>query len=451
MSSADDPDLTPADDDAHAGARVLVWLTIVASVAGAITGFVGGAFRWLLVRADEMRLDIGDWAHHHGFAALLVPVAISAAAAAVATAITRWEPRAAGSGIQHVEAVERGEAEPPSPRVVPARFVGGLIAIGCGGLVLGREGPTVHMGAAIGTIMGRVTRCTRDEIRVLQTVLSGTGLAVAFNAPISGALFCIEEIAKTVKLRYVLWTMASVAVGTACSRVVVGNHPDFTVPAISTPALASIPVFVVFGAIVGVLGVAYNWLIRACLTTFQAIDRVPGPAKAAVVGGVVGAMLMINPDLGGGGDDLTQALFGGHRLAIGVIVLYLAVRFFAGPVSYSAGTPGGIFAPMIALGGLSGLLAARIIDLFAPGYGHDLMIPLMIVGMSTLFTAVVRAPFTGAVLVMEMTSTTNIAVALLAGGAAAMIVSQLLNSPPIYDDLRERMLAQWKGREGEGV
>lgn len=438
---------TTPDPDDTAGPRVLLWLTLVAVVAGAITGFVGGAFRWLLVRADDCRLALIDWAHAHGPAAWLVPVLVSASSAAVAALIASRRPEAAGSGIQHVEAVEHGYADPAPAGVVPARFVGGIIAIGLGGLVLGREGPTVHMGATIGAIVGRITRAAADEIRVLQTVMSGAGLAVAFNAPIGGALFCIEEVARKVRLRHVLWTLAAVPVSVACSRVILGNHPDFAVGHIGQPPLESLPIFFVFGALVAVLGVGYNWLIRASLTTVESVTALPGTAKAALIGAVIGLVMMIEPDLGGGGDSLTQALLGGQRLALWLIAIYFAVRFVAGPVSYAAGTPGGLFAPILALGALSGLIAARLIEFVAPGYGHELALPLMIVGMAALFTAVVRAPFTGAVLAMEMTSTTGVAMALLAASAAAMIVAQLLNSPPIYDDLRERMLS--RGQRGD--
>lgn len=442
VNDQDSRDLTPDPPEDDNGFRVLVWLTIVAGIAGAFAGIVGGSFRWLLIRADEWRADLIDWAHQHGPVAWLVPVLISSLAALFAALITQREPRAAGSGIQHVEAVERGEAAPPTPAVIPARFVGGLLAIGVGGMVLGREGPTVHMAAAIGALTGRVCRATAREIRVLQTTLSGAGLAVAFNAPVSGILFCIEEVAKTVKVRYLLWSMSSVAVGIACSRVIVGNHPDFVVPHTNPVALTSLPIFVVFGAIVGLLGVAYNWLLRACLTAFNALGHIPAPLKAAAIGAVIGILLIVDPDLGGGGDDLTQTALSGEHLALWSIVVILAIRFLAGGVSYSAGTPGGLFAPMLALGALTGLLTSRIIDVITPGYGHQLLLPLMIVGMSSLFIAVVRAPLTGAVLVMEMTSTTSVAVSVLAAGVATMAVAELMKSPPIYDDLRERMLQQ---------
>nr|EMP10600.2 voltage-gated chloride channel [Gordonia sp. NB41Y] len=434
------PTHDPGDPDVDPTTRVVVWMTLLAAVAGVITGFVGGAFRWLLVRADRLRLDIVAWAHDAGPAGWLVPIAVSAVAAGIAGLIGARIPLSAGSGIQHVEAVDRKEADPPTGEVIPARFVGGLLSIGIGGLVLGREGPTVHMGAAIGALCGRLVRATADEIRVLQSVMSGAGLAVAFNAPIGGALFCLEEVAHTFRLRYVLWTMSAVALAVMCSRVILGDHPDFQVFDVAEPAFSTLPVFVVFGGLLALLGVAYGWLIRACLTAFAAVSHIPKPLRSAAIGAVIGAVLMVDADLVGGGDTLTQAILAGQHLTFIALVVILVVRFAAGPLSYAANTSGGLFAPMLALGALCGVLFARVLDLLWAGLGTDLLPALMLVGMATLFTSVVRAPLTGAVLVMEMTATTSVAVAILAAGAAAMIVAQLLDAPPIYDSLRQRML-----------
>lgn len=118
----------------------------------------------------------------------------------------------------------------------------------------------------------------------------------------------------------------------------------------------------------------------------------------------------------------------------------MVVRFVAGPLSYAAGTPGGLFAPMLALGALLGVIAGHVVDLISPGLGTALTPALMLVGMATLFTSVVRAPLTGAVLVMEMCHSTEVAVPLLAASVTAVIIPQLLGSRPVYDLLRERML-----------
>lgn len=422
------------------GSRILVWMTLLALVAGVLAGAVGGAFRWLLVHANRFRLDVVTWSHDLGGAGWLIPVALTTAAAALAGLIAIKIPLAAGSGIQHVEAVQRGEAEHAPLRVLPARFVGGLLSMGLGGLVLGREGPTVHMGATIGAWCAKVARATGDEIRTMQSALAGAGLAVAFNAPIAGTLFCLEEITHKIKVRDVVWTMASVSVAVMTSRLILGDHADFHVPPIAEPAFSTLPVFAVFGLLVALVGVVYNRLILLFLAWFDALYRIPPLVKISAIGAVIGVALTIDADLVGGGDDLTQALLTGQQLTFVGVAVIVVVRFVAGPLSYAAGTPGGLFAPMLALGALLGMIAGHVVDLISPGLGTELTPALMLVGMATVFTSVVRAPLTGAVLVMEMCHSTEVAVPLLAASVTAVIIPQLLGSRPVYDLLRERML-----------
>jgi CIC family chloride channel protein len=161
-----------------------------------------------------------------------------------------------------VEAVWRKESGPPPLRVVPARFFGGLIAIGSG-LVLGREGPTVHMGAALGAAAGIRARVSDDPSGSCRW-RAGAGLAVAFNAPVGGALFVLEEVARSARLRLVLTTGIACAVAVSCSRLLVGDHPDFVVSPQEPAGLPMIVLFPVFGLLTGVVGVAYNKLGHRC-------------------------------------------------------------------------------------------------------------------------------------------------------------------------------------------
>lgn len=431
----------PAGEEASDhSTRILVWMTLLALVAGVLAGAVGGAFRWLLVQANQFRLDVVTWSHDLGGAGWLIPVVMTTTAATLAGLIAKNIPLAAGSGIQHVEAVERREAAHAPLRVLPARFVGGLLSIGLGGLVLGREGPTVHMGATIGAWCGKAARATVDEIRTMQSALAGAGLAVAFNAPVAGTLFCLEEITHQIKVRYAVWTMASVVVAVMTSRLILGDHADFRVPPIAEPAFSRLPIFAVFGLVVALFGVAYNRLVLKFLAWFDELYRIPELVRISAIGALIGVALTIDVDLVGGGDDLTQALLTGQQLTLVGVAVIVVVRFLAGPLSYAAGTPGGLFAPMLALGALLGLIGGHVVDLVSPGLGSELAPALMIVGMATMFTSVVRAPLTGAVLVMEMCASTVVAVPLLAASVTAVIVPQLLGSRPIYDLLRERML-----------
>ncbi|GAA2387209.1 H(+)/Cl(-) exchange transporter ClcA [Gordonia cholesterolivorans] len=426
------------EDSDFPGTRVLVLLTCVALVAGALTGLVGGAFRWTLSWAEERRADLVDWSGDHGLGGALIVIAVAAASAAAAVAIVRRIPLAAGSGIQQVEAVEDDEAPAAPWSVIPARFAGGVLSMGFAGMVLGREGPTVHMGAAIGAAAARLIRATSDEIRVMQTATAGAGLAVAFNAPIGGALFAFEEVAKKIRLRYAVWTLTAVAAAVACSRLILGDAPDFRAGGIDNPSPDRLWVFLVFGVLVGALGVVYSRLLLLFVDLAARI-RVPAVVLGALVGAGIGILAITVPSAVGGGDDLAQRLLDAQRTAFWMILAIIAMRFVTGPVSYGTGAPGGLFAPMLALGALTGAGFGRILEaLYAP-FG-DLTPALVVVGMSTLFAAVVRVPLTAIVLVMEMTAVTALTVPMAVAVTAGVATASLAGSKPVYDALRERYL-----------
>ena len=144
----------------------LLRVTLVALCAGAVTGVAGALFRLALTWADKTRLAVLDYSHQYPYLGWLLPVIAAAVCVAIARFLVRLEPLASGSGVQHVEAVMRGEAEPAPRGVVPVKFVGGVLAIGAG-MVLGREGPTVQMGSVIGSSLGRWLRLCEEDIPIL--------------------------------------------------------------------------------------------------------------------------------------------------------------------------------------------------------------------------------------------------------------------------------------------
>lgn len=418
--------------------RRFLILCLVAIAAGVGIGFVGGGFRWCLDRVIECRDALVTWAHTLEGWGWIVPVVVTGIGAALAALTVRWVPTAVGSGIPHVEAVSRGEAAPPTLAVLPAKFIGGLLSIGSG-LVLGREGPTVHMGAVIGTEAARLARRDDADVRLMQTSIGGAGLAVAFNAPIGGALFVFEEVTKSFRPRVIVPTLLGVAVAVGCARLIMGDGADFTVPEVPTPVLALLPAFAVFGILTGLLGALYNRIIVGSLDVVDRLTRIPAIVKAAMIGGLVGLALFIDPLTVGDGDSLSQLVLGGGTFAIPLLLVYFAVRFLAGPISYAAGTPGGLFAPLLAVGALWGVLFAWLVELVVPG--QSLGIPMAIVGMAAFFGATVRAPLTGIVLVIEMTTITSVTVPMLVATGCALIAAMLVRSAPIYDTLRERSAA----------
>jgi CIC family chloride channel protein len=418
--------------------RSLLMLTLVALVVGAATGLVGAAFRLSLLYADRARDAVIAWAHGHPIVGFLIVVGACAAATLVAAwLVRRFSPHASGSGIPHVEAVLQGQIAPAPYRLLPVKFVGGVLAIGSG-LALGREGPTVQMGAGIAVFMGRFCRLSWSDCRVLLAAGAGAGLATAFNAPIAGGIFVLEELVKKFEHRIAVAALAASASAIAVARLILGNAPDFQVEALSNASFGALPLFFVLGAIAGLLAVAYNNTILAAIAAAERFGQVPIEVRAGLIGTGVGALAWFAPDLVGGGDPITQSALSGQGGLLFVLGAFV-IRFGLGAVSYAAGTPGGLFAPLLVLGAQSGLLFGAACHFVLPG----LAVPpqaFALVGMAAFFAGVVRAPVTGIVLVTEMTANVTMLLPMLAACFVAMLVTALLRNAPIYDSLRELTL-----------
>lgn len=431
-------DLREEASELEEGRRHLLLLVLVAIAAGALTGLVGAAFRMTLVAAAGLRDAVVHWSQGLGFFGFLVPVAVVAASAALARWLVRWAPMAAGSGVQHVEAVARGEAEPAPLKVVPVKFVGGALALGSG-LALGREGPTVQMGATIGETLARAARMRIADVRRMQTAVAGAGLGVAFSAPLGGAIFAFEEVARSFNLRLVVATLLAAGTATGVAWSMIGDAPDFIVTPPPLPRWSSALPFLLFGLLLGAAGVLYNRLVVALLDLADSFKRVPPEARAAVIGAMVGLLLCFDPSLVGGGDGLNQWVLDGQA-PVATLAMIVAVRWFLGPLSYAASTPGGLFAPLLLLGAGLGALFAAAGNALLPALALD-PVSFAIVGMAAFFAAVVRAPLTGIVLIVEMTATTTQLVPMLGASVMAVAAATWLGGAPVYDTLRLRMLS----------
>jgi chloride channel protein, CIC family len=415
----------------------LLALALLSLLVGAASGLVGGAFRLSLDQADRWRGALIAWAHSGMFAGpVLVMVTCAAATGVASWLVRRYSPQASGSGIPHVEVVLSGERPQAPYRLIPIKFIGGLLAIGSG-LALGREGPSVQMGASVANLLGAVFGRNRDDCNVLLAAGAGAGLATAFNSPIAGAVFVLEELARRFDTRITVATLGASAGAIAVARVLLGDLPDFHVEPIPYPSFGTVPIHLTLGVLAGFLGVAYN---KALLGTLGAVDRLGRwPVERAVlIGAAVGMLAWFAPGLVGGGDVITQRTLAGTETVAMLSVIFF-IRFGLGIVSYAAGTPGGLFAPMLVLGSQSGVLFGILCHRWFPMAAPN-PTALGVVGMAAFFTAVVRAPLTGIVLVTEMTGSFTLLLPMLNACFAAMAVPTLLRNAPIYDSLRERTL-----------
>jgi len=416
----------------------VVRISFASLATGLLIGGVGTAFRVLLIKADALRDELVLWAHKWPYAGWLVPMAVGLVAAALARwLVVRFEPTAGGSGVQRVEAVFRGEAKPLRHGVTLVKFFGGLLAMGSG-LALGREGPTVHIGASLSLLVSRVLVKQDEDAKVVMAAGAGAGLAVAFNAPIGGSVFVFEELSSTFTTWLLMGTLAAATFAVWIMRLVLGNHFDFVVNQVSPTAVLKGWPFLVLGGLLGAVGALYNSIVIGLLRACDRLIRITTVLRAALIGATVGLLAWFAPAIVGGGDNLTQGVLSGHYGLIALTGIFV-LRFFIGPWSYAAETPGGLFAPMLLLGASFGALFGGVLNYFLPALGIT-SVACAVVGMATLFTACVRAPLTGIILAVEMTGRGDLILVLLGASLVAMVVTTLLGSEPIYETLKRRMI-----------
>ena len=414
------------------------WIFPRAALVGACAGVVALLFRMALTGADALRITFISWAQTLPVMGWVFPVMLTLLGAGISVAITRrYAPEASGSGIPHLEAVLHRFRSLEWRRVLPVKFFGGILAIGSG-MALGREGPTVQMGGAVGDAISRWLKVSERERLTLISAGAGAGLAAAFNAPLAGLVFVLEEVRRDFQPIVFGAAFVATAIADIIARLGAGQFPVFTIPSYPAPPLLSLPIFAFLGIVAGLLGVLFN---KGLLTTINLYGKIPPrfilPA-AAITGGVVGLVGWFSPILIGSGHTLAEAALNGNLL-LTTIPLFFVIRFFLTTTNYGTGAPGGIFAPLLVLGALIGLAIGIIANSLVP----DIVpIPAVfaVVGMAAYFTAIVRAPLTGIMLIVEMTGNYSQMLPLLVGCFCAYATAEFLKDLPIYEALLERDL-----------
>jgi CIC family chloride channel protein len=415
--------------------RAMAVLAVLSILVGMAAGLIGAAFRYSLERADAFRaMVVVETSVYPILGPLMMMAGAALATGLAAWLVRRFSPDAAGSGIPHVEAVLEGSLDPAPARLIPVKFAGGVLAIG-GGLALGREGPSVQMGVTSAHVIGTFFRRNKQDSNALIAGGAGAGLATAFNAPGAGAIFVLEELVGRFDPRIALVALGASAGAISVSRGVMGNSLDFKVSDLASGGALELTLFLILGLFVGLLSVAHN---RGLLATLSLVARIRGPIefKAAGIGAVVGLLAWSTPHLVGGGDNITQSALNGEMLLVTLPAIFL-FRLVLGAASYAAGTPGGLFAPLMALGAVSGLAFGLVVDMAIPGLAVRPE-AFVFVGMAAFVVGSVRSPLTGMVLVIEMTGSSTLLLPLLAGCFGSMLAAETLRDAPIYEALKAR-------------
>ena len=409
-----------------------------AVAVGVLAGLLAVVFRAGLNGADLLREGLVEWAKSFPLLGLPMVMALAAGAAALSVALVRGlAPEASGSGIPQLKAVLHKLREIRWLPVLLVKFVSGVLSIGSG-LALGREGPTVQMGGAAGAGFASWLGGSQRERLTLIAAGAGAGLAASFNAPLAGLVFVLEEMQRD--FRPTVFNAALIASVTAdvVSRSFLGQMPIFAIPAYAAPDLGVLPAFVVLGLVAGVLGVGFN---RGLLFAVDQSKRLSARGRlvmAGIVGGLAGLLAWVAPLSLGGGHGLAESALSGKMLLTAIPIWFLA-RFVFTLASYGTGTAGGIFAPLLVLGAMAGLGVGQLTARAFPGFLPQPAI-LAVGGMAALFAAIVRAPLTGVILIVEMTGNYELMLPLLVAGFGAYFVAESLGDVAIYEALLERDL-----------
>ena len=369
---------------------------------------------------------------------LLTMAAIVACVTTARWLVRRFAPEAAGSGVQEIEGTLLGLRHMRWKRVLAVKFAGGVVALGAG-FVLGREGPTVQMGGAAALGLAQGARCTAGESRALLAAGAGAGIAAAFNAPIAGALFVAEELRREAPYNFQGYHAVLIAcvIATLMTQALAGVGPELRLP-MSAPDLTHYPFFLGLGILLGAAGVLFNRLLVGSLDLFAAWSRRAGWTLVLTLSLGLTLLLFLAPLATGGGEQIVPLLTGAVP-DLAVLMLILVVRTVATVGSYAAGMPGGVFAPILGLATVAGLVYAKLVALIVPGVA---LAPdaVAAAAMAALFTGSVRAPLVGVVLVAELTDGYPAVVAIALATAMASLTAAALGGRPLYEVLLERTL-----------
>lgn len=419
-------------------------ILIMAALVGVVTGLLGVAFDRGVDWIQQQRL--ATLAKVADSAILVWPLAfiMSALLAMVGYfLVRRFAPEAGGSGIPEIE----GAMEEMRPvrwwRVIPVKFIGGLGTLGAG-MVLGREGPMVQMGGNSGRMIVDIFRLRSPEARhSLLATGAAAGLSAAFNAPLAGILFVIEEMRS--QFRYSLVSIKAVFVGVITSTIVYryfnGERAIIEVGKLSDVPLNTLWLYLLLGIIFGAVGVMFNALIfrtQDLFMRFHGGDWRKLVLIGGLLGGMCGLLALIHGEAVGGGFALIPIALAGN-FSIGMLIFIFIARVITTLLCFGSGAPGGIFAPMLALGTILGTAFGLACLHFFPEYSIDAG-TFAIAGMGALFAASVRAPLTGLVLVLEMTDNYQLILPMIVTCLGATLIAQFMGGKPLYSAILARTL-----------
>ncbi len=405
--------------------QVFVLLTIV---IGVLAGLAAVLFSLLIDLLSRGLFGLEP----SGARLVLVPLLVSLGAGVLLATVF---PGARGSGVPQTKAAYHLADGVIPARVPIGKFITGILCVGAGHS-MGREGPSVQIGAGIASVTGRWLRLSPARVRDLIPVGAAGALAAAFNTPVAAVLFALEEIIGDMNAPLLGSTVVASVASVIVARSILGNEPLFHVPAYQLVHPGELAAYAVLGLVGGGLSVVFCKTLLSARTAFLRLPSWTRALQPALGGLAIGGLLLVQPAVRGVGYEFVDQALNGDLLITTMIALCL-LKIVATIVSYVSGNAGGIFAPSLFIGAMAGGAVGTLVHGYAPFPTAD---PgaYALVGMGTLFAGIIRAPMTSVFMIFEITQDYQILVPLMVANMISLLISRRYQPTPVYQALLQQ-------------
>lgn len=397
----------------------------LALVIGALTGMVVVAFIVLTERLGMRLYPVGGAAWRR----LAFPVVGSIG---IGYLLFKYFPNARGSGVPQTKAALYAREGRILLRTIFGKFFCTSATL-ASGIPLGREGPSVQVGAGIASVLGRFLGLRAEKVKALLPVGAAAAIAAAFNTPLAAVLFALEEVVGDLHAPMLGSVVLASATSWLVLRALLGNSPLFKVPQYQVVHPVEFAIYGVLGLAGGLVSVAFTKLLLGLRRRFLNLPTKTSPFQPLAGGLLVGIFGLFVPQvLGVGYGFVGDALNG--KMALKLMLMLVILKLVAVAMSYASGNAGGIFGPALFIGAMLGGSVGTIAHNLFPAYTATAG-AYALVGMGTAFAGIVRAPMTSVLMIFEMTQDYSVIVPLMISNLVSLFTASRLQPEPIYDAL----------------
>ena len=412
-------------------------LLALSLVVGAGAGGGAVAFRWLIKIFTEVFSGYPDYAglgrvpnpHVPWLGFYFVLLAPVVAGLLYGPLVQKFAKEARGHGVPEVMYAVARRGGKIQPQVAVVKAIASALTIGGGGSV-GREGPIVQIGSALGSTLGQLTQMSENRVRVLVACGSAGGIAATFNAPLAGVFFAMELILRNFTTQAFGMVVISSVTASVIGRAALGDEAFLNLPAFQVQHFSEYGLFILLGIMAAAVGVIFSRVLYFIEDLCDKLWRGPEWLRPAVGGLLLGGVLLALPEMYGVGYPvLTNGVEG--RYAIGFLLILLVGKMIATSLTIGIGGSGGVFAPGLFIGAMLGAAFGDVAHHIAPGLVSSSG-PYALIGMGAVFAGAARAPITAVVIMFELTGEYSIILPLMAAIVIATGISRLLSNDTIY-------------------